>query len=60
MTALALVTPSRHIAAARRAALLTAFALALAALALPDCCLSGRHAAGFGMEALAGICHAAR
>ena len=46
--------------AAPGAALWTALALAFAALVLPDCCLNGRHAAGFGMEAFAPICHAAR
>jgi len=34
--------------------------LALAALSLPDCCLTGRHAVGFGMEIFAPICSAAR
>ena len=41
-------------------AAIAAFVLALAALALPDCCLAGRHAVGFGMEIFAPICHAAR
>jgi hypothetical protein len=36
----------------------TAFALALAALARPDCRLTGRHAAEFGMETLQPNCHA--
>jgi hypothetical protein len=45
-------------AVAQRAA--AAFVLALAALALPDCCLTGRHAIGFGMEIFAPMCHAVR
>ena len=27
---------------------------------VPDCCLNGRHAAGFGMELFGPICHASR
>jgi hypothetical protein len=38
------------------AALLAAFAI----LALPDCCLNGRHVAGLGMDAFAFACHGAR
>jgi hypothetical protein len=45
---------------APRAALWAALALAFAALTLPDCCVNGSHAAGFGMETFAPICHAAR
>lgn len=43
-----------------RFAFLAALAVACLALALPDCCINGRHAFGFGMDALAPICHAAR
>jgi hypothetical protein len=60
MTARAALAISPPPAAAPRAVLWTAFALALAALLLPDCCLAGRHSAGFDMEAFAPICHAAR
>lgn len=35
------------------------FALALAYLLTPDCCLNGHHGLGFGMFALGPICHAA-
>jgi hypothetical protein len=53
----ALALPSPLAAVTPRVA---AFLLALAALALPDCCLTGRHAVGFDMGILAPICHAAR
>ena len=53
-------SPPPALLALRRATLWTALGLALAALVLPDCCLSGRHGAGFGMEIYAPICHAAR
>ena len=59
MTALAIAAPSPS-RAAPRAALLVALAAAFAALLLPDCCLNGRHASGFGMELYGQICHAAR
>src|SRR5208283_5103950 len=49
--ALALIEPSPALVAPR-AALWTAFALALTALALPGSRRTGRHAAGFGMETL--------
>ncbi len=35
-----------------------ALAFVLAGLTLPDCCLNGHHAAGFGMEAFGVICRA--
>lgn len=59
MTALAVaaVAPSPS---SSRATLLVALAMAFAALALPDCCLNGRHATGFGMELYGQICQAAR
>ena len=41
-------------------AALAAFALTLALLIIPDCCLSGRHAHGAGMEAFDAICRAQR
>ena len=53
MTVIALAAPPR-------AALLLALAAAFAALVLPDCCLNGSHAAGFGMDIYGAICHAAR
>ena len=40
--------------------IVVAFALALALSVLPDCCLTGSHAHGFGMDAFASICHAQR
>ena len=46
-------------AAPPRLALWAGLALACLALVLPDCCINGRHAFGFGMDALAPICHAA-
>lgn len=51
---------ARTVFSAPRLKLWAAFAAALFALTLPDCCLSGRHAAGFGMELYGSICHAAR
>ena len=45
---------------AKRPAVGVAIALALALSVLPDCCLNGSHAYGFGMDALASICHARR
>jgi hypothetical protein len=60
MTALTFIVSSPSLIAAPRAALWTAIALMLGALFLPDCCLDGRHAAGFGMEAFGPICAAAR
>ena len=56
----ALVLSPSPVRAAPQAALWTAFLLALAALTLPDCCLTGRHTAGVGMAAFAPICRAAR
>ena len=34
------------------------FFFALGVIALPDCCLNGRHRIGDGMDAFASICHA--
>jgi hypothetical protein len=56
MNALAIPTP----AAAPRGAIWFALALAFAMLVFPDCCLSGRHAFGAGMDAFGPICRAAR
>jgi hypothetical protein len=47
-------------ARAKRPAVVVAIALALALSVLPDCCLNGSHAYGFGMDAFASICHAQR
>ncbi len=44
----------------KRPAVGIAIALALALSVLPDCCLNGSHAYGFGMDAFASICHAQR
>jgi hypothetical protein len=61
MTAFALAAPSpRPHVAASSLAVWTALALAFAALLVPDCCLNGHHAAGFGMELFGPIRHAAR
>jgi hypothetical protein len=61
MTAVALAAfLPPNVAAAPRAVFWTALALALAALALPACCLNGSHAAGSGMKTFAPVCHAAR
>jgi hypothetical protein len=60
MTPLTSIASSPPVIAAPRAALWTAIALMLGALFMPDCCLAGRHAAGFGMEAFGPICAAAR
>ncbi len=45
---------------APRPALWAALTLAFAFLVLPDCCLNGHHAYGFGMDELGAICRAAR
>ena len=37
-----------------------ALALAFALMVLPDCCLTGSHAFGFGMGAFGPICRATR
>jgi hypothetical protein len=47
-------------ARAKRPLVGVAIALALALSVLPDCCLNGSHAYGFGMDAFASICHARR
>ena len=44
---------------APRGAIWFTLALAFAALVLPDCCLTGRHAFGAGMNALGPICRSA-
>jgi hypothetical protein len=60
MTAFALAPPGLRIRAPRCTAVAGALVAAFVILALPDCCLNGRHAAGFGMDAFAFVCHAAR
>jgi hypothetical protein len=45
---------------APRVALWAAFAFAFFAVTAPDCCITGHHAAGFGMEIFGSICRAAR
>lgn len=47
-------------AARPRGAIWFALTLAFAALILPDCCLNGSHAFGFGMGAFGPICRASR
>ena len=47
-------------ARAQRPAVVVAIVLALAFSVLPDCCLNGSHAYGFGMDAFTSICHAQR
>jgi hypothetical protein len=56
MTAFAIASPGIRARASRCAALVAVLAI----LALPDCCLNGRHVSGFGMEAFAFVCHSAR
>jgi hypothetical protein len=60
MTAFAIALPGLQTRAPRRAALAAGLVAAFAILALPDCCLNGRHVAGVGMDALAFACHGAR
>jgi hypothetical protein len=61
MTAIALASPSPWPrAAASPLAVWTALAITFAVLVTPDCCLNGRHSAGFGMEVFGLICHASR
>ena len=50
----------RFRARAKRPEVVVAFALALALSVLPDCCLNGSHAYGFGMDTFASVCHAQR
>ena len=55
MTALALPHPPRqYVPTAHWLALF----VVLAGIALPDCCLTGRHMHGAGMEAFGAICRA--
>lgn len=62
MTALAsLATPSEAVGLPlSRAARWLALVLVVAALATPDCCLSGAHLMGAGMDGFWPICHAVR
>jgi hypothetical protein len=60
MTAFAIAPPGFRARARHRSAVSAALVAAFAILALPDCCLNGRHAAGFGMDAFAFACHGAR
>ncbi len=61
MTAFAQTTPradlSRFLRAPRAEHWLALF-LVLAAMALPDCCLTGHHMFGLGMESFSPICRA--
>jgi len=65
MTALALSTMRPEIswlpdAPSARAARWLALFLVLAGMALPDCCLTGRHMFGAGMDGFGPICRAIR
>jgi hypothetical protein len=62
MTAFTPASPSFSLSlrALRRSMAGAAFAAAFLMLALPDCCLTGRHVDGFGMDAFAFVCHGAR
>jgi hypothetical protein len=60
LSAFAIPPPGLSVRARRRFAVSAALVAALVILALPDCCLSGRHVAGFGMDAFAFVCHGAR
>jgi hypothetical protein len=60
MTAFAFRPPGFRARACHRSAISAAFVAAFAILALPDCCLNGRHVDGFGMDAFAFVCHGAR
>jgi hypothetical protein len=60
MTAFPSAPPGLPAQASRRPAVWAALVAAFMILALPDCCLSGRHVAGFGMDAFAFVCHGAR
>jgi hypothetical protein len=57
MTAFAIAPPGLRARARHRSAVSAALVAAFAILALPDCCLNGRHA---GMDAFAFVCHGAR
>ena len=52
--------PLPCVARAKKPAVVAALALALALSVLPDCCLNGSHAYGFGMDTFASVCHARR
>ena len=60
MTVFAIAPPGLWARASRRPAVWAALVAAFVILALPDCCLNGRHVAGFGMDAFAFVCHGAR
>lgn len=60
MTAFAFRPPGLPARARHRPAISAALMAAFAILALPDCCLNGRHVAGSGMDAFAFICHGVR
>jgi hypothetical protein len=60
MTAFAFCTLGLRAQARRLPAVSVALFAAFAILALPDCCLNGRHVAGSGMDAFAFVCHGAR
>jgi hypothetical protein len=60
MTSFAVAPLALRARASRRPAVWAALVAAFAILALPDCCLNGRHVAGSGMDAFAFVCHVAR
>jgi hypothetical protein len=60
MTAFAIAPPRLRALARRRPPIFAALVAAFVILALPDCCLNGRHVSGFGMDAFAFVCRGAR
>jgi hypothetical protein len=60
MTFFAIAPRPLRARASRRLAVSAALAAGFVILALPDCCLNGRHVAGSGMDAFAFVCHVAR
>ena len=60
MTVFVIAPPGSGARASRRPAVWAALVAAFAILTLPDCCLKGRHVAGFGMDAFAFVCRGAR
>jgi hypothetical protein len=60
MIAVALAPPVVRLRALRHSATLLAFAAAFLLLTLPNCCLTGRHIDGLGMDAFAFVCHGVR
>jgi hypothetical protein len=60
MTTLAISPLGLGARARRRFAVSAVLVATLVILALPDCCLSGRHVSGSGMDAFAFVCHGAR